>query len=148
MATGRAPADWFGWFVEMLAVEADRHQGSQGSVDTAWYAAVEAYMTRQGAPPDGIAAVRFLRSAVTYDWPGAAREVPTLLTAWDGGKRWLPAGLFLQAAAVARWRTGDVAGAREVVGRIWSATGWEGDDLRIRLLQGAFARGSLAQTGR
>jgi len=136
MATGRAPADWYGWFVEMLNVEADRHQGSTGSVDTAWYAAVEQYMTRTGAPTDGIAALRFLRASVTYDWASAAREVPTLIAAWNGGKRWLPAGLFVQAATVARVRTGDAAGASEVLGLVWSATGWEGDDLRVRLLQG------------
>ena len=139
MATGRPPADWYGWFVEMLAVEQDRHLGTMGRVDSAWYAEIERYMTRTGAPADGIAAVRFLRAAVTYEWPAAAHEVPTLLAAWNGGKRWLPAGLFLQAATLARLRTGDVAGAREVLGVIWPATGWEGDDLRVRMLQGVIA---------
>ena len=139
IATGRPPVDWYGWFVEMLAVEQDRHLGTMGRVDSAWYAEIERYMTRTGAPADGIAAVRFLRAAVTYEWPAAAHEVPTLLVAWNGGKRWLPAGLFLQAATLARLRTGDVAGAREVLGVIWPATGWEGDDLRVRMLQGVIA---------
>lgn len=134
MASGRAPTDWFTWFTDMYAVEIDRHLGTIGVIDSAWYAAVERYMIEQRAPRDGIAALRFMRGAMSHDWTTAAREVEPLATARGEGRHWLPADVFYEAAIVARLRVGDVAGARALFGRMPSATDRDTDDLRMRLL--------------
>lgn len=134
MASGRAPTDWFTWFTDMYAAEIDRHLGTVGVIDSAWYAGVERYMIDQRAPRDGIAALRFMRAAFGHEWTAAAREVLTLLEARGEGRHWLPADVFYEAAIVARLRVGDVAGARALFGRMPSATDRDAGDLRMRLL--------------
>ncbi len=134
IASGRAPADWFLWFIEMIAVEEDRHGGTMGVVDSVWYAGVERYMVAQGAPADGLSALRMLRAAATYDWATAARETEVQIDAYDRGRRWLPPGLFFDAAVLARLKAGDFNGARAVFNRLSGASGRAANDLRTRLL--------------
>ena len=144
MAAGTPPADWFLWFTEMIEVEADRHTGTMGEVDTAWYAGVERYMLAQGAPRDGISALRFLRAAVTYDWVTAAREAEVQIAARDRGRQWLPLPLFCDAAVLARLREGDVSGARAAFLRLSAATGRGSADLRTMLLDAHVAAAEAA----
>ena len=134
MEAGTPPADWFLWFTEMVHVEADRHDGTMGVVDSTWYEGVEAYMRAQGAPADGLSALRMLRAAVTYDWVTASRETETQLAARDGGRQWLPLALFCDAAVLARLRVGDVTGARAAFSRLSGATERDPRDLRTMLL--------------
>ena len=134
MAATRAPTDWFTWFTDMLSVELDRHAGTIGMVDSAWYAAVERYMLEQNAPRDGISALRFMRAAAAYDWVTAAREVLPQIEARSEGRQWVPTETFYEAAIVARLKVGDVAGARALFGRMASATDRTAADLRLRLL--------------
>lgn len=134
MNSGRPPTDWFVWFTEMIAVEIDRHAGTMGSVDDAWYDEVERYMRAEGAPADGIAALRFMRYASSYRWGEAAHEVRALLRAWDSGRHWLPPGTFLDAAVVARLHAGDADGARAAFSRLSPATDRASDDVRTMLL--------------
>jgi len=134
MASGGGPTDWFTWFTEMLAVEADRHAGTMGVVDSVWYAGVERYMLERGAPRDGVSALRFMRAAATYDWAAAAREVVPQIEARAEGRQWLPPETFYEAAIVARLRVGDVTGGRALFGRMASATDRKATDLRMRLL--------------
>lgn len=134
MASGRAPTDWFTWFTDMLEVELDRHAGTMGVVDSAWYSAVERYMLEQKAPKDGVSALRFMRAAGASDWVRAAREVVPQLEARSAGRQWIPPETFYEAAIVARLRVGDVAGARALFGRMASGTDLKATDLRMRLL--------------
>lgn len=148
LASGAPPADWYFWFTQMLAVEQDRHAGTMGQVDSAWYAAVERYMVTQGAPVDGLAALRFLRAAVAYDWPAAAREVQPLIDARAEGRRWLPPGLFFDAAVIARLHAGDVAGARVAFARLATTSDRSQQDLRTRMLDAYVAAREAAVGGR
>ncbi len=134
MAAGEPPADWFLWFTEVVAAETDRHDGTMGVVDSAWYAGVERFMRAQGAPADGVSALRFLRAAASYDWVTAARESETQLTARDRGRQWLPLAMFCDAAVLARLRVGDVSGARALFVRLCRSTERESGDLRTLLL--------------
>ncbi len=134
MNSAAPPADWYVWFTEMVAVETDRHGGSMGVVDEPWYDAVERYMVAQNAPADGVAALRFLRAATSYEWMAAARQVETLLEARDRGRTWLPLGLFLDAAVVSRLHAGDVDGARDAYTRLRLVAGREEGDVRTMLL--------------
>lgn len=135
MDAGRPPTDWFIWFTDMLAVEFERHAGTMGTVDTAWYARVERYLVEQHAPSEGLSALRFLRAGATYDWPMVMREMETQLEARGAGRQWLPPETFYDIAIVAALRTGNVARARALVDRMPSATERDETDLRVRLLQ-------------
>ncbi len=134
-AAGRAPVDWQLWFAEAMAVERDRHQGSMGVVDSAWYASMERFMTKAQAPAGAISALRFQRAASTYNWSGAAREVDLLIAERDRGTAWVQPGFFLDAAVISRLRSGDVAGARATFARLSNASGRGPDDLRSLLLE-------------
>ena len=144
LSSGRAPSDWFTWFTQMVAVEHDRHGGTMGVVDSAWYAAVEKYMVAQRAPADGISALRLMRAASTYDWATAAREVQVQMEARGQGRQWLPIETFYEMAVVARLRANDIAGARALLARMASATEWDAEDFRSRLLEAHVAAAERA----
>ena len=144
IAAATPPADWFLWFTGMIEVEGDRHQGTMGVVDSAWYERVERYMVEQSAPRDGISALRFLRAAVTYDWVTAAREAETQMTARDRGRQWLPLPILCDAVVLARLRVGDVNGARAVFLRLSAASGRGSGDLRTMLLDAHLAAAEAA----
>lgn len=133
--SGRAPVDWQLWFVELLLVERDLHQGTMGRVDAAWYAEVERYLAAAGAPEGAASAWRFLRAAVTYDWDRAAAEVPRQIAERDRGTAWLPPALLLDAAVLARLRSGDLPGAQAAFARLSDAAGRSPDDVRTRMLE-------------
>lgn len=134
-ASGQPPVDWQLWLAEALAVERDLHQGSMGGVFAWWYDAMERYMATAGAPEGARSALRFLRAAASYDWSAAAAEIPTQIAERDRGVAWLPPGLFIDAAVVARLKTGDLTGARAALARLATASGRAPDDLRTLLLE-------------
>jgi len=144
MAAGVPPADWFLWFTEMVAVERDRHDGTMGVVDSAWYDRVERYMRAEGAPADAVSALRLLRSALTYDWPTAARETEAQMAARDRGRQWLPLPLFCDVAVLSRLRVGDVSGARAAFARLSPLTERGSLDLRTLLLDAHVAAAEAA----
>jgi hypothetical protein len=133
-STGGAPVDWQLWFAEAMAVERDRHQGSMGVVDSAFYAGMERFMTTAGAPTAALSALRFQRAASTYNWADAAREVDLLIAERDRGTAWVQPAFFFDAAVIARLRSGDVAGARAAYARLANSSGRGPDDLRSLLL--------------
>lgn len=134
LASGAPPADWFVWFTEMVAVENDRHAGTMGEIDSAWYASVDRYMVAQRAPTDGLAALRFLRAAASYDWLSASRQAGAVIDARDIGRSWLPVGLFFDAAVASRLNAGDVSGARVAFARLSTTSGRGASDIRTMLL--------------
>lgn len=136
IASGRAPTDWYLWFTDMMTAEADRHAGTMGSVDSAWYARVERYMVEQRGPRAGLSALRFQRSAASYDWPMAARELDLQIAERAAGRQWLNVETFYDMAIVTALRTGRVAVARSLLARMPSATDRSADDLRVQLLDG------------
>jgi spermidine synthase len=147
LAAGRPPADWFTWFIEMVAVEADRHGGTMGVIDSAWYAGVERFMVAQNAPRDGVSALRLLRAAASYDWRTAARETEVQITARNRGRRWLPADLFFDAAVVSHLRLGEFARARVLFARLSTASDRPADDVRTLLLDAYLSRAESTPRG-
>jgi hypothetical protein len=135
LQSGRAPVDWPLWFAELLLVERDLHQGTMGRVDAVWYGEVERYLLANNAPDGTVSAWRFLRAAVTYDWATAAKEVPRQIAERDRGVAWLPPELLLDAAVLARLRTGDAIGAKAAFARLSDAAGRASDDVRTRMLE-------------
>ncbi len=148
-ASGRAPSDWYTWFTDMMMVESDRHAGTMGSVDTAWYAGIERYMMAEGAPKEGISALRMLRAASRYDWSNASRELSTQLEARAAGRQWLNVETFYDIAITTCLHVGNTAQARALLARMPSATERSANDLRVRLLEAHVAAAErAAATGR
>jgi hypothetical protein len=115
-----------------------------GVADSAWYASVERYMTVQRAPADAIAALRFLRAAVTYDWRGAAREVELLSISSGQGRIWLPLSVFFEGAVLAKLRSGDVKGARRIFDGYKDSSGRPPTNMRMQLLNAHVAQAEKA----
>lgn len=135
MRSGRPPADWANWFGEVMQVERDRHQGTMGVVDSAFYRDVERYMNAQNAPEEAKSAWRFARAAFTYNWRDASREVAPLILARAAGRTWITTPFFVDAGTLARLRSGDVAGARQFFERFRGSTGRAQTDLRVQLME-------------
>jgi hypothetical protein len=146
MAARHAPVDWFTWFRGMLEVERDVHVGVSGVIDTAFYAEVDAYLTRWNAPQAARSAWRFKRTAGTYDWPSLAAEVAPQLKSRVAGHSWLPVDLLRDAGVLALVRTGDRVTARKVFDSLAPYSTRTEDDLRTRLLQALVARRTAART--
>jgi hypothetical protein len=72
---------------------------------------------------------------VTYDWPAAAAEVPMQIAERDRGTAWLAPELLLDAAVLARLRTGDLTGAKAAFARLSDTAGRSPDDVRTRMLE-------------
>jgi len=144
---GEAPVDWALWLGEALVVERDLHQGTMGIIDTAFYDAMERFMRERNAPAGAQAAVRFLRAAYGYDWPAAAGEVQVLLDERSRGITWVPPTTFLEAAVIARLRTGDVPGARAAFTQLSAGGGRPEDDLRTLLLEAHLTAAEHALSG-
>jgi len=134
IAMGRAPMDWPIFLKLASDVEAERHGGTMGWTDDAFYARVGNFMQAQHAPSDAQAAWRFVHAAAGYRWIAAAAEVDSLVFARLEERRWLDDDLFRDAAVVAFLKTGAPAKARGVFDRLDEFVARKPNDLRVRLL--------------
>ena len=144
MAASHPPADWRIFFTRVSDVENDRHAGTMGWADEAWFSSVTRFLEQQHAPDDGRAALRFLHAIASYDWPVAAAQVDALQRARNQGVAWINSDLLREAGTVALLRTGDVAKARKLLDGMAEFSTRKSGDLRVRLLQAHVA----AQEGR
>jgi hypothetical protein len=135
MAAGHPPADWPLFMKLALSVEKDRHAGTMGWTDDAWYAPVTAFLERQHAPVEAQAAFRFMHAIASYDWKRAVAEVDQLQKAREDGIAWINDDLFRDGATVALLRTGNVAKARTLFDRMSEYASRKPEDLRVRLLE-------------
>jgi len=140
MAANHPPADWRTFFTLVTDVEYDRHAGTMGWADEAWYAAVTRFLDQQRAPADCRLALRFMHAIATYDWPRAAEQVDALVRSRADGVVWINSDLFREAAAVALVHTGDAAKARTVLDRLAEYSGRKTGDLRVKLLEAHIGR--------
>lgn len=134
MAVGHPPADWPIFMRLVLNVEGDRHGGTMGWTDDAWYASVSRFLDAQHAPADARATLEFMHAIASYDWKRAVPEIAELVKAREGGISWMSEDLFRDGATIALLHTGDVAKARAVFDRMAEFVARKPDDLRVRLV--------------
>lgn len=134
-ATGVAPEHWDRWLSDVMTVDDAIHGGTTGVADDAWYAALNAYVQRVGAPERVTATLSFLRAVRAWDWPtvAASGEQLMMLGATPPVAP-VPAELLRDALVVARLRLGDAHGARRVFDAITPRIGRPDSDARHRLL--------------
>ena len=149
LASGHTPADWSFFFKLAMDVESNLHAGTMGWVHDEFYESVQRFMEARRAPPDGLAALRFMHGISAYDWAEAAAQVDALLDARTKERNWINSDLFRDAACVALLHTGDVAKARRVFDRMAEFTARKPGDLRVRLIDAHIAaRERAAKDGR
>ena len=134
LAGSRAPADWHHFVRHALDVEDDLHAGTAGVVDSAFYARVEGYLGRAGAPREAVAAVRFARGLAGHDWPLARAEAAVLLAALGRDDPWVRPELLHDGGVVAALRVGDAAFARQLYAATAARTERTADEMRSLLL--------------
>ncbi len=141
MAANHPPADWPMFMKLVFGVEGDRHAGTMGWTDDAWYATVSHYLTQQLAPAPAQAAFRFMHAIASYDWPHAVLEIDGLRKAREDGITWMNEDLFRDGATIALIHTGDLAKARVIFDRMGEFVARKPNDLRVRLLEAHIAAG-------
>jgi spermidine synthase len=134
IAVAHPPADWPMFMKRAFTVENDRHAGTMGWTDEAWYASVSHFLEQQHAPAEAQAAFRFMHAAASYDWKHAVVEIDALRKAREGGISWMNDDLFRDAATIALLHTGDSEKARAVFNQMASFALRKPNDLRIGLL--------------
>jgi hypothetical protein len=139
MAVNHPPADWRIFFTRVTDVENDRHAGTMGWADEAWFSGVTRFLDQQHAPADCRAALRFLHAIATYDWPHAAEQVDTLVRARNDGVAWINMDLLREAGTVAFLQTGDATKARKALDGMAEYSTRKTGDLRVRLLEAHIA---------
>ena len=134
-ASGRAPEHWDRWLSDVLGVDDAIHGGTAGVADDAWYAALNDYVRRVGAPERVTATLTFLRAVHAWDWPTVATSGERLMMLGATPPvAPVPAELLRDALVVARLRLGDAHGARRVFDAITPRIGRPTSDARHRLL--------------
>lgn len=134
MASGNPPPSWPVWVNSVAWIEAGVHGGMAGAVDTAFYAAVHAYLDRTHAPAPARAAIDFLHGLATWDYGQAARAADPLLAEAGRGELWLDPDQLRDGAVIAKLAVGDRAGARAAFRGLISRSARSITDLRTRLL--------------
>jgi len=134
LASGAPPVEWRYWVEAVRRAEEIRDGGSAGIADSAWFARLGQYLTRQSAPAEAKASIAFLHGLAAWDFAETARASTTLIDAAARGDFWLSPDLLREGTVVARLRTGDIAGARSAWLRLAPVSSRSADDVRPQLL--------------
>jgi spermidine synthase len=111
VASGERPSNWQLWTQRLALIDRDIHAGSPGSLDTALFAPLDAYLRRTNAPPVVRTVVRFLRAMDGWDFGTGSAAADELVVRQVRGESWIPADYLRDAAVTAKLMTGDPRGA-------------------------------------
>src|SRR5262249_8783981 len=64
--SGHPPADWSIFMRDVIDVEADKHAGTMGWADEAFYTEMRRFFDAQKAPPEAKSALRFMHGVAAY----------------------------------------------------------------------------------
>jgi hypothetical protein len=134
-----APKNWHTFARSVVNVDQYLHSGAAGVVDEGFYAKVRAYLATQAPPEGATAVVDFLHGLGTYNFAEAARATTILDHERIADRPWIPAQLLRDGGAAARLKTGDVAGAEELLYALTPMMPHGREDLRTLLLE-SYAR--------
>ncbi|HET9636604.1 MAG TPA: fused MFS/spermidine synthase [Gemmatimonadaceae bacterium] len=139
------PAHWHRWVSLLYEVNRDVHGGSPGSIDSAFFKRVDAYVDRVNAPAAVRQAVDFVKAADSWDFAMLQAAGDQLIKKMRKGDWWVPPGYLRDATVVAHLRNGDPGGAKAALAAMMPFVGRDAvGDLRTRLL-GAHIAAARAQ---
>jgi len=129
---GRAPEDWRTWLAEFDVVERLVHGAARGVADSAFFARVDAFLARAGAP-DGVRdVVAFRRGLAGWDFPLAREAGGRLVSAGDDAP--VPARELLEGVVTANLLTRNGAAADSLFRLLLPRVQFVPGDLRMLLL--------------
>ena len=135
VASTTAPVDWHVWSAAVRESEELRSGGTAGVADSAYFAALESYMSAQHAPTEARAIVAFLEGLAQWDFGKAWRASEVLVPLAVKGDHWMPVDELREGAVLARLQLGDVAGARRVLQALAPQSARDANDVRPQLLE-------------
>ena len=135
LASDTPPLDWRLWFDAVRRAEETRAGGSAGVADTAFFARVNRYLSRQAAPAEARASVAFLHGLAAWDFAEVSHAAEPLLAAASHGDHWLSPDQLREGAVAARLQLGDIAGARAAFFQLGPASLRSPNDVRPQLLR-------------
>jgi len=134
-AAGLAPRDWHRWVSLLYEVNRDVHTGSPGSLDSALFRSIDAFVRRVNAPASVRQSVDFLRAADSWDFAMAQAAGDELIKKLRNGEQWLPPDHLRDATVVAHVANGDAIGAMKMLNAMQPFVSRDpAVDLRTRLL--------------
>jgi hypothetical protein len=135
------PSDWRRWVTLLFQVDRDVHAGSPGSVDTALYRRVDAFVSRANAPLGVRQSVQFLKAADGWDFQVVQRVGDQLITTMRHGERWFSPDYLRDATVSAHLKNGDPSGAGAALTALLPVVSRDAvGELRTRLLRAHIAR--------
>jgi hypothetical protein len=140
------PSDWRRWVTLLFEVDRDVHGGSPGSLDTAFYRRVDAFVSRFDAPVGVRQSVQFLKAADGWDFEVVQRVGDELIGSMRNGERWISPDYLRDATVSAHLKNGDPSGASAAFTALLPVVSRDAvGDLRTRLLRARI--GSLSSPG-
>ena len=135
IAGSAPPPHWHRWVSLLYEVNRDVHGGSPGSLDSAFFRRVDAYVYRVTAPVGVRQSVDFVKAVDSWDFAMVQAAGDQLIRKMRKGEWWVPPGYLRDATVVAHLRNGDAAGARAAFDAMMPLVGRDAvGDLRTRLL--------------
>ncbi len=147
IASAVKPVDWHVWAAAVRESEEMRSGGTAGVTDTAYFAALESYMTAQNAPTEARATVAFLEGLAEWKFVQAWRASELLVPLALKGDHWMPVDELREGAVLARLELGDVAGARRILTALAPLATRDANDVRPQLLDAWISAREAAQRG-
>ncbi len=133
-STGTPPGDWRSWIARVQDVEDILDGGNAGMIDSAYFAMLEGYMAKANAPAGPRAAVAFMKSVSSWDWPKAAAMSDSLLLFERRRTPWMGAEMLRAGGVVSHLQMSDPAGARRLFDFLTPGLRMGTGDIRTMLL--------------
>jgi predicted membrane-bound spermidine synthase len=133
MAVSAAPpVNWETWLRQASRADQLRNSGTAGIVDQQFYAGMERFMNRHGAPIPVRDVVKFRRALASWNFAEAAAAGERLMA--PGGAHWITADELRDGLVISRLRLRDVTGARQALDSLFRFSRRPATDLRSQLL--------------
>jgi hypothetical protein len=133
MAVSAAPpVNWETWLRQASRADQLRNSGTAGIVDQQFYAGMERFMNRHGAPIPVRDVVKFRRALASWNFAEAAAAGERLMA--PGGSHWITADELRDGLVISRLRLRDVTGARQALDSLFRFSRRPATDLRSQLL--------------
>jgi hypothetical protein len=141
------PVDWHVWSAAVRESEELRSGGTSGIADTAFYTALDRYMTDRNAPTEARATVAFLHGLASWNFVEAWRASEILVPLAVKGDHWMPVDELRVGAVLARLALGDITGARRVWKAMAAVSVRDANDVRPQLLDAWITAREASQKG-
>ena len=126
------PVNWEIWLQQASRADQLRNAGTSGVVDRQFYAGLERFMDRHGAPAQVRDVVQFRRAVASWNFAEASATGERLMA--PNGSHWIGADELRDGLVISRLHLRDVAGARQALDSLFRFSRRPATDLRSQLI--------------